>query len=175
MRRRHRQHRQRGFILLGVILVISVIVASVMLTLRTSSETLRQAAGVRSRELVSQALTHGLNAAMVELEGVDPVVFSDPVATGTWDIFDNPMPGNGFVTGGVPNFPQSGPFNGLVNVRVGLRQGQLTQPPPGEDVRTSYGFIVELQLSADMFQTPNPAEERVAVGVQVPAEFSHSK
>ena len=34
---------------------------------------------------------------------------------------------------------------------------------------------VELQLSADMFQTPNPAEERVAVGVQVPAEFSHSK
>ena len=71
MRRRHRQHRQRGFILLGVILVISVIVASVMLTLRTSSETLRQAAGVRSRELVSQALTHGLNAAMVELEGVD--------------------------------------------------------------------------------------------------------
>jgi type II secretory pathway pseudopilin PulG len=171
--RRHRQ-QQRGFILLGVILVISVIVASVMLTLRTSSDTLRQAAGVRSKELVSQALTHGLNAAIGELEGVDPIVFSDPIATATWDIFDNPTPGNGFVPAAM-TFPPSGPFQNLVNVRVGLRQGQLTQPPPGEDVRTSYGFIVELQLSADMFQTPNPAEERVAVGVQVPAEFSHSK
>ncbi|MFO0726908.1 MAG: hypothetical protein U1E65_24195 [Myxococcota bacterium] len=174
MRTKRPQREQRGFVLLGVILVISMIVASVMLTLRGSADVLRQAAGIRSRELVGQALTHGLNAAIAQLETTDPTVLSDAAATATWDIFDNPTVGSGFLPAAL-TYPPTGPYAGKVNIRVGLRQGQHTEPPPGEDVRNSYGFIVELQLSADMNQTQNPAEERVSVGVQVPIEYSHAK
>ncbi len=180
-RRRRRRPEQRGFVLLGVILVVAVIVATVTLSLEQSTSVLRQASGMRSAEMVSSALNHGLDAALGKLQRTDPASLIEAPA-GQWDLFDPAAPGAEWVldedwaaVNGTRQFPATGPYAGEIDVLVGMRMGQLTQAPPGEDARSGYGYVVELQVSARAAGFGREAEERVAVGVQVPHTRSYAK
>ena len=163
---------ERGFVLLGVILITAVLVAAVTLSLRGSTDGLQESSRLRSNELANAALNHGLTRALDALASSDPVTLTDPA--NDWDIFNRPATAVDFVPPDV--YPPAGmPFAGELNVRVGLTPGQRTAAPIGEDVRNSYGWVVEVQVSAQTTGFGNQAEERVAVGVQIPHEFSHSK
>jgi type II secretory pathway pseudopilin PulG len=167
---------ERGFILLGVIVVIAALVGALTVTLRGSNEAMRNASSLRSRELVTQALQQGLDVGLVQLERTDPAWFQDVTVNNAWDLFDGPDDtlNDDFVANG-STFPNSGPYANEVRLRVGARPTQRTQAPPGEDARNAYGQVIELQIAADMPASPQSAEERVAVGVQVPIQSSYSK
>lgn len=178
--RRRPRADERGFVLLGVILVVAVIVATVTLSLQQSTSVLREAGGMRSAEMVSAALNHGLDAALGKLQRTDPA--SLITVDAPWDIFSDDGLGVPWVedpdwtaVGAGALFPPTGPYAQEVEVRVGMRLGQLTQPPPGEDARNGYGYIAEIQLSARAAGFGREAEERVAVGVQVPHTRSYAK
>lgn len=171
MRRTVPARRQRGFVLISVLLVLTVMVATVGVTLREAGAGLREVRSVKSRELVLAAMEHGVNDAMDRLQAMDPAALGDP--RNNWDIFDAAVPGQAFV-GPVP-YPTTGDYAGAMQVRVGLRQGQRSRPPPGEDVRTTYGHIVEIQLSVRINSFGAEAEERAAVGLSVPQVSSHAQ
>jgi type II secretory pathway pseudopilin PulG len=172
MRRRRPPRSERGFVLIAVLLVVVLMVATVVVTLREASDGLRAARLSRSRELVSAAVEHGVNRAMDRIQRMDPA----DLLQGDWDIFDTATPPPGFVTDAdrpLP-YPPDGPDAGALEVRVGLRPGQRTRAPVGEDVRDTYGHIVEIQISVRAAGFGDGAEERVAVGVRVPHVSSHA-
>ncbi len=172
-RRVHRKDRG-GFVMVVVLILLAVMVASVGVALKEASSGLREAGTMRSQESVHAALEHGLVQAMDRLQTVDPIVLANP--TNNWDIFDRRRPvGNGsneFV--GPFAYPPPPDPNPTMEVRVGLRPGQRTRPPAGEDVVSTYGFIVEVQLAARASALGGAAEERAAIGVRVPHVVSHS-
>lgn len=180
IKRRRRRSSQKGFILLGVILVVAVLVAAVTLTLTGSSESLKETTSVKSAEISQAALNEGMSRALAQLGTMDPaVLYSGTPANNdifTWDPVNPPVDfiDDGVAPAGFP-YPPTGPYAGDVMVRVGMRPGQRTQAPAGEDVRNTYGYIIEVQLSAEMTGFGTQAEERVAVGIQIPHEYSHSK
>jgi len=178
MKTRAHHGEEKGFILLGVIVIIAIITATVTLTLRQSTDGLQQAGGLRSAELTSTALEHGLDRALAQLQNTDVASLLTPPMNGTrsaWDIFDVENSGPGWLTAGRLPYPASGPYQNEIQVRVGLRMGQTTQAPPGENAVNGYGYVVELQLSAEMVGIGQAAEQQVAIGVQVPQANSYAK
>jgi hypothetical protein len=169
---KRQRHERRGFVLIAVMLTVVVMVASVGLALKEVAAGFEESGGARSRELVMSAMQHGLNSALDELQVTDPAA----IAAGNvdWDIFACP---SGRVCAGYileMTYPPSGAYQGDMTVRVGLRQGQRTRAPAGEDVRGTYGHIVEVQLSVQIDTVGNQAEERAVVGVRLPHVESHS-
>lgn len=169
----HRRRKgQRGFALIVVLILLALLAATVTLALRDASTSLAETARSKSSEIVYADLSRGLSDAMAQVESIDPVALIDP--NNRYDLFKNPPD---------PAFPvvlsaanAAGTY--AVPITVGLRPGQRTQPPPGEDVRTSYGYVIEIQLQADVDTAAAPglapAQERVSVGVRLPGVLSHS-
>ena len=168
---RRRSKDERGFVLIAVLLILAVIVATVGITLREAGAGLREVRSVKSRELVLAAMEHGLNDVMDQLQAMDPAALADP--QNNWDIFDAAAPGQALV--GPSSYPTTGDYANAMEVRVGIRLAQRTRPPPGEDVRTTSGHVVEVQLSVRMNSFGAEAEERAAVGLRVPQVASHAQ
>lgn len=170
MRRRSRP-QDRGFVLLFVMVLLIAMLSLGMVVLRETGERMKQGASARAQASVSSALMHGLDQAINEIRTRDPAT----LAGGTWDIFDDPVNPD-FV--GPLNFPPVPiPGQDQVDVRVGLRIVGRTRPPPGEDVRSAYGYVAEVLLGVQTGAAgilTNGSEERVAVGLQVPHSYSHS-
>jgi type II secretory pathway pseudopilin PulG len=169
MKTRRKKQEERGFVLVGVILVLAIIVAAVTMTLSSSTDTIREQNALRNGEIAQAALSHGLAVALEQLQQSDPVQLYEV----DYDIFD-PDPGVQDFTPSI-SYPPNGPHAGEVTIRVGLAPLQRTQAPAGEDVRNTYGYVFEVQLSAEMTGFGSAAEERVSVGVQIPHDNSHSK
>lgn len=166
----NRSKGRRGFLLLGVIVVLALISIGVVLVNEQVVESLQTAGMLKSSEMVRGGMEMGLDRAMESLIADDVV----DLAETDYDIFSGPVPiglGRDYV-GPFP-YPSAGASAGTLEVRVGLRPGQRTRAPAGEDVRRAYGQVVELQLSVQSQGTGPPAEERASVGVLLPRVYNH--
>ncbi len=162
--------QRRGFALIAVILLVALMTTAVALVNEQLVSSLRGAGTVKASEMLKGALETGLDQA------IDQALVRDVVqlAEQDYDIFNGPVPiaaGRDFVP--AFGYPNSGPYQGAFQVRIGLRPGQRTRPPAGEDVRKAYGQIVELQVSVQSASNTTPAEERAAVGVLIPRVYSN--
>jgi hypothetical protein len=181
----HPPHAERGFALVTVLLIIALVAATVGLALREATTGLAEAGTSKSAEIVYADLNRGMSYVMQQFAQVDPFTLVDP--TNRFDIFKSP-PDVPFISPNacLPPCTQVTALGGVVSaaspyaipITVGLRPGQKTEPPPGEDVRTAYGYILEVQLQADIDTAQSagtaPAQERVTVGVRIPKVLSHS-
>lgn len=176
---RHRVRRpQRGFALFAIIVLLALMTAAVALSLDEAVSSLQSAGGLRASEVVKSGLEFGLDTAMLEVQNKDVGTLANPPAA--WDIFDhaepaaaNPNPLLQFLP--PLNYPPTGPYAGQYRVRFGLRPGQRTRAPAGEDVNKAYGQIVELQLGIEAVGVGMPpVEERVSVGVLIPRRESYA-
>jgi hypothetical protein len=179
---RRRKRGERGFALLVIVLIVALLAATVTLALREATSGLAAAGGAKSAELVYADLQSNLKGAITTIAMTDPLTLIG--AQETYDIFLTP-PGSP-ITLNAPLAANSALPTGAagslygIPVTVGLRPGQRTDPPPGEDVRTTYGYVVEVQLQADLDTTDArnggavPAQERVSVGVRIPQVQSHA-
>lgn len=170
-----RARERRGFALFAVIILLAVVTAAVALSLDEAVDSIQSAGRVRTAEIIRGALDQGLTGAMQRLQQEDPAT----LAAGSWDIFNGDTQEFYPAGGGTLSYPATGPYAGQYRVRVGLRVGQRTRPPEGEDVTASYGQIVEIQVSVDANGVNAgsnwPAEERVAVGVMLPRQAAQAQ
>ncbi len=186
----------RGFALFAVVVLLAVMTAAAAVALDEAVESLQSSAQVRASHLVKSATDFGLNVAMLQVAQVDADTLVGRAAE--LDLFEEPgkpPTGTGGLSPGGNGADGKSPFVELVGgpdellypaepsryagelrIRIGARPGQRTRAPAGEDVRTAYGQVVELQLSveANPDSTIPPVEERVAVGVVVPRTVAHS-
>ena len=177
---RRRASNEGGFVLITVMLVLVVMVATVAVTLKEASSGIAAASNQRSKELVHAALDHGLDVALDQLQQTDPAILGD--GSVNYDIFDRAAPGGEFAGNQCAEagadlclmYPTVGPNQNSMIVRIGLRPGPRTRPPAGEDVNSSYGQIMEIQLSVRTSRFGAEAEERAVVGVQLPHQTSHA-
>ena len=168
MRTRCTQPQARGFALFVVVILLALMTAAAAVTLDDAVESIQNSSGIRASELVRAGLDAGLDQAMLQVVQTDAVEFIDVNAD--WDIFAGPLP-DGTGTPFVPSFtyPTTGVFQDDYRVRIGVRPGQVAKAPAGEDVRHSYGHVLEIQLGVESIHpTAPPVEERVTVGVVVP-------
>lgn len=161
---------KRGFSMFGVIVLLAIMSAAAALVLRDVFAEIESGGRVRSVEMIKSGVDHGVNAAINSLEQQDSALLTD----GAWDIFQGPVvTGSEFLP--VLDYPPTGVHAADYRVRVGLRRGQLTRPPEGEDVRNSYGQVYEVQVSVEAARNGiAPVEERASFGVLVPYEASHT-
>jgi hypothetical protein len=154
----------------GVIVLLAIMSAAAALVLSEVVAGIESGGRVRSVEMIKSGVDHGVNAAISSLEQQDTALITD----GTWDIFAGPVAsGTEFLP--VLDYPPSGVHAGDYRVRVGLKRGQLTRPPEGEDVRNAYGQVYEVQVSVEAVRVGiAPVEERASFGVLLPYESSHS-
>lgn len=168
MRTRRNRSRPRGFALFVVVILLGLMTAAAAVTLDDAVESIQNSSGIRASELVRAGLDSGLDQAMLEIVQRDATEFVD--VNPDWDIFAGPVPdGTGIPF--VPSFtyPTAGDYQNDYRVRIGVRPGQVTKAPAGEDVRNSYGHVLEIQLGVESIHpTAPPVEERVTVGVVVP-------
>ena len=161
----------RGFALLAVVILLALMTAAVALTLDEAVASLQDAGHVRTAEMIRASMDLGLGQAIAQVQQEDVVRIVDP--TLTWDLFDRPSPVGSQEYLGPFAYPTSGPYQGHYRVRIGLRPGQRTRAPVGEDVKSSYGQIVEIQIGVEAVGIGMPsAEQRVSVGLLIPRKRS---
>ena len=151
------------------LLVITFVMMTMLITVRQSSEALRESAVARKQTLLQGAMEHGIDYAINQLQQMDPAKLATMQDT-LHDIFNNPVSATDFVA--PPPYPPAGDFAGQITVRVGMIRGQRTQPPPGEDIASSFGIIVDLQIQVTAMPGVfggSAAEERIVVGVRIPS------
>lgn len=171
-----RRPRSRGFALFMVVLILAITSAAVAVTLDESIANVRNLGTTRSRELIKSGLEHGLHLGITQVQQLDATTVADPA--NDWDIFrlrqSVPVSDRRDFIGPLL-YPPAGPYARQYRVRVGLRPGQRTRAPAGEDVRNAYGQVVELQIGVEANQPGMPpAEERISVGVLLPRSSSHA-
>ena len=170
------RRKQGGFALFSVILLLAIVSAAVAITLDESIENIRNAGQVRGQELSKSGLEHGVHLAITQLQQMDAGFVTNPA--NDWDIYNplSPIPvsaGQDFI--GPFLYPPSGPYQNEYRIRVGLRPGQRTRAPAGEDARRAYGQVVEIQVGVESNRPGMPpTEERVSVGVLLPRKGSHA-
>jgi hypothetical protein len=164
--------------LFAVIILLAVMTAAVALALDDAVESIQAAGGIRAKEMIRSGMNVGLDQAIERVKGEDVSVLSSPPPE--WDIFQ------GGIIDGNPNefmppmdYPVAGPYQNQFRVRFGLRPGQRTRAPAGEDVTKAYGQIVEVQIGIAANYTNAsvgipPAEDRVSVGILIPRVESHA-
>lgn len=167
------RRRQRGFALFAVIIMLALMTAAVALSLDQAVANIQSAGGVRASEMIKAGLEHGLDQAMARLEQLDIATLTNPPPE--WDIFGHAEPVGGTEFMPSVTYPPAGPYANQYRVRFGLRPGQRTRAPAGEDVNKAYGQIVEVQVGIEAIGIGiPPAEERVSVGVLIPRRESHA-
>lgn len=169
--RRKTKKNQEGFVLLFVLVLLIAMLSLGMVVLRETGERIKEGAAIRNQASVGSALHTGLDEAVNEIRKMDPA----QMAQMQWDIFADPDAPELVPTIAYPKNPTSG--QDVVEVKVGFRTIARTRPPPGEDVRHTHGYLAEVLLSVENTRSGlgrTGAEERVAVGVQVPHRRSHS-
>lgn len=174
---RRAQRNARGFALFAVILLLAVMTAAVALSLDEAVDSIQNAGRVRSAEIIKAGLDEGVARALENLYEEDPATLVNP--GNDWDIFKQAEPVNTIEYLPPYDYPPAGDHANEYRVRIGLRAGQRTRPPEGEDVTKAFGQIVEIQISLDANGTAGagnpPAEERVAVGVLIPSKAAHAQ
>ncbi len=200
-----RREEQRGFALLVVVILLALMTAATALALDNAVASLKTHAGRRASEVIKSATDFGVAEAIAQLQVDDVEVINDPAlypgvpgGTDSFDIF-NAAGGN---IRSVPYFPLAGTlvypptsagpsvtaafqsagfasFNGIAGdyaVRIGLKPTQVARAPAGEDVRTTYGQVVEVQVAIDaVVAGVPPVQERVSVGVLIPRKVANAK
>ncbi len=178
--RRSKSPRSRGFALFAVIILMALMTAAVALALDDAVVAVRNSGGVRASEMIQSGLDRGVNLAMLAVQQSDPTSFLD--FPDQFDLFAGPMNSTGaselLDVGGMAlrfAYPDHGPYQGQYRVRIGLRPGQRTRAPTGENVNSSFGQVFEIQVEVAATGTGvPPAEQRVSVGVLVPRRVSHA-
>lgn len=172
-RRRRAGASRRGFALFAIIILLALMTTAVALSLDRAVSNIQSAGGVRASEMIKAGLEHGLDAAMANLRERDIATLADPPPE--WDIFAGPEPNGGDEFMPAVTYPPAGPYANQYRVRFGLRAGQRTRAPAGEDINKAYGQIVEVQVGIEAIGMGiPPAEERVSVGVLIPRRDSHA-
>jgi hypothetical protein len=189
--RRMCKRTTRGFSLLAVLLILAVLVGGLMTVLHDAGLGLREHGQARSKEMIAGAMEHGLTEAMDALQVMDTnalvraLAAAGATGSGQWDIFAD-WTNESFVCGtpappcggsGTLSYPPPGsgsPYTGELAVRVGLRLGQKTSAPSGEDVNSAYGYVVEVQLAVSRAGSFADTAERASVGIRIPTVYSHS-
>jgi len=173
MRSPRPRRRQRGFALFAVIILLALMTAAVALSLDQAVANIQSAGGVRASEMIKAGLEHGLDQAMAQLQQLDIATLTNPPPE--WDIFGHAEPVGGSAFMAPVTYPSAGPYANQYRVRFGLRPGQRTRAPAGEDINKAYGQIVEVQVGIEAIGIGiPPAEERVSVGVLIPRRESHA-
>jgi hypothetical protein len=175
-----RTKKNSGFALFAVIVLLALITAAVALSLDEAVASIQAAGRARMAETIKAGLDNGLDQAIEWVQEQDTAsLATDPLVVQPNDIFAG-QPEIPDFAGGIA-YPQTvgDDFERAFLVRVGMRAGQRTRPPEGEDVTKAYGQIVEIQLSIDT-SGPNgghlpPAEERVSVGLLIPRASAHAQ
>jgi hypothetical protein len=169
-----RRRRPRGFALFAIIILLALMTSAVAVSLDETVANIQSAGGVRASEMIRAGLDFGMDLAMLEIQRSDVGTLANPPPQ--WDIFSQAEPSGGAIQFLAPVvYPPAGPYAGQYRVRFGLRPGQRTRAPAGEDVNSSYGQIVELQLGIEAIGAGiPPVEERVTVGVLIPRRDSHA-
>lgn len=179
MRNPTRRRPPRGFALFAVIILLAVMTAAVALALDDAVESIQAAGGLRAKEMIRAGMNVGLDQAIEQVKAEDVSVLASP--PDAWDIFEGTN-----VDGSDPNaflnpinYPATGPYANQLRVRFGLRPGQRTRAPAGEDITKAYGQIVEVQIGiAANYTDANvgipPAEDRISVGILIPRVESHA-
>ena len=172
--RRRRRAPQRGFALFAIIILLALMTAAVALTLADAGANIQNAGGVRASEMIKAGLEFGLDQAMVQLQQTDVATLANPPPQ--WDIFARAERAGQALEFMPPVlYPTAGPYANQYRVRFGLRPGQRTRAPAGEDVNKSYGQVVELQVGIEAIGVGiPPAEERVSVGILIPRQETHA-
>lgn len=179
-RRLPRSPESRGFALFAVIILMALMTAAVALALDDAVVAVRNSGGVRASEMIQSGLDRGVNLAMLAVQQADPTSFLD--FPDQFDLFAGPMNDTGASElldgGGTPlrfAYPDNGPYKDQYTVRIGLRPGQRTRAPTGENVNSAFGQVFEIQVEvAATGSGVPPAEQRVSVGVLVPRRVSHA-
>jgi hypothetical protein len=172
-----RTHRRKsgGFALFAVIVLLALITAAVALSLDEAVSSIQAAGRARVSEMIRGGLDQGLDDAIDWLQAQDSATLAVP--TEPYDIFGDPAAIE--IPGLSKDYPATGEFANNFHVHVGLRSGQRTRAPEGEDVTKAYGQIVEIQLSVDTTGATGTylpqAEERVSVGVLIPRASAHAQ
>lgn len=188
--RSRRAHRpsEGGFALLIVVILLALMTAATALSLDNAVASLRTIAGTRASEMIKSAADFGVSEAIAQLQVDDVEVITDPAlypgigGANSFDIFNaagaalNPTPYIPPLTYPPASVVPTHPMVGDYGVRVGLRTAQRARPPAGEDVRTSYGQVVEVQVEvqSNIAGVP-PVQERVSVGVVIPRRQANAK
>ena len=171
---------QRGFALFAVIILMALMTAAVALALDDAVVSVRNSGGVRASEMIQSGLDRGLNVAMLALQEADPTMLLDNPTQ--YDLFAGPTSVTAATELDVGGpalqflYPDDGPYQNQYTVRVGLRPGQRTRAPSGQDTAAAFGQIFEIQVG--VAATGNgvpPAEQRVSVGILIPRRISHAK
>ncbi|MEQ9495745.1 MAG: hypothetical protein RIT81_02775 [Deltaproteobacteria bacterium] len=186
-RRRTPRSSEGGFALLVVVILLALMTAATALSLDNAVASLRTHAGARASEMIKSAADFGVSEAIAQLQVDDVEVITNPLVypgiapANSFDIFNAggeavsptsyiaPM---GYPPVLVPQHPMEGDYG----VRVGLRTAQRARAPAGEDVRSAYGQVVELQVEVQSV-APGvpPVQERVSVGIVIPRKVANSK
>lgn len=178
---------ERGFTLIAVLLILAVLLGGLLAVLHDAGIGMREFGSARSKEMVAGAMEYGLSEAMDVLQTTDPTQLIDMLGDPTQDrdIFTS-WGNNSFICRNPAVLctsrasypyppPGSGsPYAGELAVRVGLKLGQRTRAPAGEDVNSAYGYIVEVELAVSRANSPADAAERTTVGVRIPHVYSHN-
>lgn len=171
---------QRGFALFAVIILMALMTAAVAVALDDAVVSVRNSGGIRAAEMIKSGLDRGVNLAILAIQSVDPATFTDNPTQ--YDLFAGSTNQTGATelvdTIGNPlrfQYPDDGPYQNQYTVRVGLRPGQRTRAPSGNNITNAYGQIFEIQVGvAATGSGAPPAEQRVSVGVLVPQRVSHA-
>ncbi len=169
-------------------ILLALMTAATALSLDNAVASLRTHAGARAAEMIKSAADYGVSEAIAQLQVDDVEVITNPI------VYPGIAPANSFDifnAGGEAVSPTSyiaplayppaavipgHPMTGDYGVRVGLRTAQRARAPAGEDVRSAYGQVVELQVEVQSV-APGvpPVQERVSVGVVIPRRVANSK
>lgn len=183
-KRRRRRGSQSGFALLVVVILLALMTAATALALDNAVASMRTHAGDQASEIIQSALDYGVAQAVAQVKQDDVELLINPAAhpnltlgAADFDIFsvDRSVTHSPYIA--VPAYPPApSPYAGLYNVRVGIRSAQRGRAPAGEDVRGSYGQVLELQVEvqANGAGVP-PAEDRLSLGIMVPRRVANAK
>jgi hypothetical protein len=186
------ENPRRGFSLLPVLVILGVVVGGLGAILMSSGDDLRQSSQARTKEVMASAMEFGLNQAVEQIQRMDPETLIAGLTTGAgrWNIFENWQGAESFVCPGLgacigtnrdfvypPQFAaaeRARQGDPELQVRVGLNLGQRTRAPAGEDVSSSYGYILEVQIAVSRAGSASDATERAIYGVRLPHTYSHA-
>ncbi|MBI2374654.1 MAG: hypothetical protein HYV07_11720 [Deltaproteobacteria bacterium] len=167
--KRHTQKDTGGFVLLGVLLVLVLLVTSLLVTLRESGQSLREAGQAKYAELMDAAVAHATQRVIDEFQITDVETMA---SLGTHNIFEVATD-TAYRTYTYP--PAGTPYAGEFQVQWGFKRGQRSRAPSGEDSAGSFGFVFEVQIQVRSTGASGAErvglEQRSTIGIRMPGSY----